>query len=143
MLVVVQAICHSFIGGGHVLFQYAFAVALVLLHVAAIRSAGLIYRDIGRAIAENGHDSVTRRAVTSRAAKVRLLLLAAATPFPSATALTLPPHDSVRQLVEACSAPDAAPAPRGFDEKLGRVLDLLATTERRERALMASARGRG
>ncbi|WP_037547706.1 phytoene/squalene synthase family protein [Stappia stellulata] len=109
----------------------------------AIRSAGLIYRDIGRAIAENGHDSVTRRAVTSRAAKVRLLLFAAATPFPAATGRSAPPHESVAHLVEACSAPETVAAPRGFDEKFGRVLDLLATTERRERALMAATRGRG
>jgi len=48
VLVAFQGICHSFIGGGHVLFQYVFAIALVLLHVAVIRSAG---QDVGDFIA--------------------------------------------------------------------------------------------
>lgn len=45
---------------------------------ASIRAAGLIYADIGRVIRHNGHDAVHRRAVTTKARKVSLLMRALA-----------------------------------------------------------------
>ena len=46
----------------------------------AIRAAGLIYAEIGRAIENNGMDSVNRRAVTSKGRKLALLASAMVVP---------------------------------------------------------------
>jgi len=109
---------------------------------AAIGSAALIYRDIGRVISENGHDSVTTRAVTSRQAKIRLLMVAGAIPFRRLSVAEDAPAPATRFLVEASALPDRPVEIKGFDAKLGRVLELLAATEQRERAVTATARGR-
>jgi phytoene synthase len=67
-----------------------------------VRAARLIYAEIGRVVAKNGYDSVSRRAYTSKARKI--LLLARALPVlawrrrPSQAA----PHPAVQFLVDAC-----------------------------------------
>jgi phytoene synthase len=72
----------------------------------AIRSARLIYSDIGRAVAAAGFDAVTRRAVISWWRKLRWLAVAA---FGSRTAivdggrLEAPPLEATRFLVDACA----------------------------------------
>ena len=66
------------------------------------RSARLIYAEIGREIAKNGYDSVSRRAYTSKARKV--LLLAKALPVLLWWRKTqqAAPDPSVQFLVDAC-----------------------------------------
>lgn len=49
---------------------------------ASIRAAARIYADIGRVIARNGHDSVTRRAVVSMPRKLWLALVSWVAPIP-------------------------------------------------------------
>lgn len=78
----------------------------------AIRAAALIYRDIGRSIARNGHDSVSRRAFVSGRRKVALLARAS---FASIEHLPqpAPPVASGRFLIDAVAnrAPPAALPP--------------------------------
>jgi phytoene synthase len=100
----------------------------------AIRSAAYIYREIGREIAKAGHDSVTRRAHTSKNKKIELILYAAAQPFSLMPVLTTPTHPAVQFLVDA-SAARGARDPRGIDEKAGRLLELLALAETRKRGM--------
>ena len=66
----------------------------------AIRAASRLYADIGRVIAEAGHDSISRRARTSRGRKVWLTLRHWRDPH-LPTVAHLPPLDEVRFLVEA------------------------------------------
>ncbi|MFN3312699.1 MAG: phytoene/squalene synthase family protein [Hyphomonas sp.] len=69
----------------------------------AIRAAALIYRDIGRSIVRNGHDSISRRAYVTSRRKLALLARASfahAEQLP-AQALAVP---SGRFLIEAVSA---------------------------------------
>jgi phytoene synthase len=67
----------------------------------AVRGARLIYADIGRVIARNGYDSVNRRAYTSKARKLVLLLRAwPATLRPGRPNLE-PPAQAVQFLIDA------------------------------------------
>jgi phytoene synthase len=75
----------------------------------AIRSAALIYREIGREIEKSGHDSITRRAHTSTRRKLELIAQAASTPFLFQPVSTEPAHPEVRFLVEAAAAGREAP----------------------------------
>ncbi len=69
----------------------------------AIRAAGMIYADIGRAIAANGFDSVSRRAVTSGRRKLSLVLRALATARKNRViAAGQPPLPEASALVQAC-----------------------------------------
>lgn len=67
----------------------------------AIRAASLIYSDIGRVIARRDFDSVSRRAVVSKARKLWLLLRALTRPTPVAEGGDAPPLAETRFLVEA------------------------------------------
>ena len=69
----------------------------------AIRAARLIYSDIGRVIAENGFDSVSRRASTSGRRKVWLVARAFKARFDKRSILGEPPLPATRPLVLACS----------------------------------------
>ncbi|AKT37311.1 phytoene/squalene synthase family protein [Chondromyces crocatus] len=74
----------------------------------AIRSASLIYGDIGRVIAAQGFDSVSGRAVTSKRRKGVLLLRALVSPTPSdplALGAEAPALSETRFLVEAGGEP--------------------------------------
>jgi phytoene synthase len=98
----------------------------------AIHAARLIYGEIGRQVADAGHDSIARRAVTSRARKLALLARAV-----GATAIGSIGHEAeaaeaARYLVDAAAE---VPKPEGL---LG-VVALFERLERRDR----SARGAG
>ncbi|WP_394690197.1 phytoene/squalene synthase family protein [Hoeflea sp.] len=99
----------------------------------AIRSAALIYREIGREIEKSGHDSVNLRAHTSTRRKLELIAQAASTPFLFQPVSTEPAHPEVRFLVEAAAA-GRSQAPRGLDAKAGRMIELMARSEDRRRA---------
>lgn len=91
----------------------------------AIHAARLLYREIGYQVVRNRYDSVTRRAVVSKARKLALLgeaiLLSAA---PKSDALT-DPADEARFVVDAViAAPIPKPYPIGFDEKAEWVTNL-------------------
>jgi 15-cis-phytoene synthase len=100
----------------------------------AIRSAALIYREIGREIAKAGHDSVSRRAHTSANRKIELIIMAAAQPFALSPVLTAPTHPEARFLVDAC-ADLSRRAPRGIDEKAGRLIEILGLAHARRNGL--------
>jgi 15-cis-phytoene synthase len=74
------------------------------------RSARLIYAEIGREIARNGYDSVSRRAFTSKARKVLLLARALPVLLRWRKVPQTAPHPSVQFLVEACQAHRVASA---------------------------------
>lgn len=107
----------------------------------AIRSAALIYREIGREIARAGFDSVGGRARTGTLRKLELMAYATATPFRFVPVGAAPAHPAVRALVEAAAEP-AAGAPRGFDARFGRFIELMHASELRQRQWTAAARGR-
>jgi phytoene synthase len=78
----------------------------------AIRAARLIYADIGRAVAEAGYDSVTRRAVVPAWRKLRWLGVAALRRRCSVTDVNLlraPPLAATRFLVDACAGGPEGP----------------------------------
>lgn len=76
----------------------------------AIRASSLIYADIGRVIAQRGHDSITGRASTSVWRKLRLLARAWMESVPvDATVLRAPPLPEVAFLIDAvCPSPSPA-----------------------------------
>jgi phytoene synthase len=98
----------------------------------AIRAARAVYADIGREIARAGHDSVTRRAVTSKARKAALL--AAATGWAALPRLGRrhgpPALPECGFLVEAAGTGLEEPAVGG----LVRVIEIFTELEMRDRA---------
>ena len=100
----------------------------------AIYAARFLYAEIGREVARNGHDSVTRRAVVPGARKVSLAskaLRTAMLPLGRRWALTKPALEETRYLVEA--ARRTAPATPGFGDGVVRVLELWGEMELRDR----------
>ncbi|UCF40150.1 MAG: phytoene/squalene synthase family protein [Gemmatimonadota bacterium] len=77
----------------------------------AIWSARLIYADIGRALAEQRYDSVTRRAVTSPARKGRLMLTALRAAWGRAPVEIHPVLPEARFLIDLATANRAHAAP--------------------------------
>ncbi len=106
----------------------------------AIRSAGLIYRGIGTAIRANGHDSVNHRAHTSAAHKLALAGWGSVCALIPASVPSHAAHGSVFGLVD-CAAEPTRPA-AGFDGAIGRLVDVLASLEARERQSTLAARSR-
>lgn len=108
----------------------------------AIRAASRIYAGIGREVARNGHDSVTRRARVGGFAKLGHVM-GAALPRPAAGGLAAPPLAQTAFLVAAVSAHPAPRPPRGLPswwDLRGRVLHVLDLIERlREREAFAQA----
>jgi 15-cis-phytoene synthase len=102
----------------------------------AIRSAAYIYREIGREIARAGFNSVDARAHTTKNRKIELILYATAQPFQFSPVLTAPTHLSAQFLVDAAARAEPR-APRGLDEKAGRLIELLALAETRRRGARA------
>ena len=68
-----------------------------------MKSARLIYAEIGRVIARNGYDSVSTRAYTSKARKVLLLVRALPVLLWPGRANDEPADPAVKFLVEAVS----------------------------------------
>lgn len=106
----------------------------------AIRTAALTYREIGGEIARAGHDSVSRRARTSLARKLAIMVEARRPVmlwegFADAARLK-PPDPSVAALVQAaagCAVPSTPPT-RAAEGPLDRFATLLLDVERRARA---------
>lgn len=101
----------------------------------AIRLAGAVYRDIGREVRTAGHDSVSRRASTSKARKLALAGLVTATPFAVTPMSVAPPDPAVRFLTSAVGEDPTRPEVKTLDEKIGRMLELLAAPEARRRGM--------
>jgi len=104
-----------------------------------IFAARLLYAEIGRAVAANGYDSLSRRAVVPAARKLRLLGRAmAASLVAGQRAPEAPPLPANRFLVEALApvAPTAAALPPAWWDLSARfcwVLDLFERLERDNR----------
>ncbi|GLK78275.1 phytoene/squalene synthase family protein [Methylopila turkensis] len=98
----------------------------------AIAAARSIYSGIGTAIARVGFDSVTRRAVVSRPAKVwRLLAATASSVAPMRSAGVWPPVASARPLLGAVAAvAEREVVPPDFGERVGAVAEAFARLER-------------
>lgn len=94
----------------------------------AIRSAALIYREIGREIIKNNYDSLTRRASTTTRKKLELIAIATALPFPLVGTDPEAAHPSVAFLVDA-AAQRPTPEIKSFDQAAGRMLELMARAE--------------
>jgi phytoene synthase len=97
----------------------------------AIHAARLVYAEIGREIERQGCDSVTRRAVVSKGRKLALIARAtgAAVRAPANGRASFPTLPAVRFLVDAAAVAPAAvsaaaPASRGFGERVGWVIEL-------------------
>jgi phytoene synthase len=110
-----------------------------------IHAARLIYADLGRAIARQGHDTVSRRAVVPGRRKAWLLLRALAASARPAPWTAAPPLDEARFLLAAVAAAPAWPAaPPGalapalpwwrLPARAGFVLELFERLERRQQA---------
>ena len=106
----------------------------------AIFAAGLIYAEIGADLRAAGYDSVTRRATTSRATKLRLALLAAARAtsaslMPQSAVLHAPPLPETAFLVEAAAR--TPPRPERADTLTAIFADLRRRDAERAAALRA------
>ncbi len=98
------------------------------------------YDAIGRQLARNGHDSVTRRAFTTRGQKIGLLgwsmiRAGAVTILPQSAVIYAKPLDEVAFLVSAAAHPDSAKS--GWGES---VISVLSQLEARDRAQDGLAR---
>lgn len=98
----------------------------------AIRSAALIYREIGREIERNGWDSVSQRAHTSTFRKLELIAYAASTPTLFLPVSTHVPHQETQFLIDAAAKANPSP-PKGLDAKAGRMIEIIAASENRRR----------
>ncbi|MEO0881314.1 MAG: phytoene/squalene synthase family protein [Pseudomonadota bacterium] len=98
----------------------------------AIIAAGLIYRDIGKYIKQNGYDSVSYRAFVPKRRKLELLALASA--YPSQQASTEPPLPQNKYLVDAITAQSVQSAERDMPSRAEWLLDLFLRVEQRKRA---------
>ena len=109
-----------------------------------IFAARLIYAAIGAEISASGHDSVTRRARTSRGRKLALIGVAASRAAltvvaPVRSDLDAPPLGEVQFLVDAAAR--AVPQGGWGQGRTGAVLSLLADLEARDRALVSRPHG--
>jgi phytoene synthase len=109
---------------------------------AAIQAARLVYAEIGRKVAANGHDSISQRAVVTAGRKLALIVRAMTPMGPHPAVLHAAPLKPVAFLVEAVAdAPGRGrPRPtangplaalRGFKARTVGVVDLLERVERR------------
>lgn len=98
-----------------------------------IRAARLAYDGIGRALARAGHDSIARRATTTRAQKLGFLAQATLTTLghalmPRPATLHAPPAPECAFLVQAATRPDPRP------DRSEALLGILATLRARDLA---------
>jgi len=96
----------------------------------AIAAARLIYADIGRVIAANGHDSVSVRAVVPSRRKLMLMARALSFQRSDGAMLTAQPLAEARPLLAAAAVDRAPPAAR-FDTRVAWVVALLQRQARR------------
>jgi phytoene synthase len=101
-----------------------------------IRAAGLIYAEIGQALAGAGHDSVTWRAYVPTSRKAALLGRSLAAVLPSSNTVSAPALAAARYLVEAASFAAPPPARMGvvktFDSRVNWVFDLFERLQQQE-----------
>ena len=110
-----------------------------------IGAARLLYAEIGREVARNGYDSVSRRAVVPRGRKVWLLGQAVLAAAYSPVAAGTPPLDAARHLVRAVTdAPALVRRPRAgaLEQRVVWVCDLFEQLERRHRQPQVMPSGR-
>lgn len=96
----------------------------------SIRAAGEIYRDIGTEIARNGYDSVSQRAVISKARKAQLLFKAARDTS-GASSIASPSASSIFLVDAVLKNGDAELAPIS-PTRVNWVIDLFMRLEQRE-----------
>jgi 15-cis-phytoene synthase len=110
-----------------------------------VHAARLIYSEIGREVARNGHDSVTRRAVVSKERKLALLAEAMLPPQNARSLRDLPPAPAAKLLIEAASkagsgeTPHPGDAPAAWWDLAGqgvRLIEIFERLEKRERAAL-------
>ena len=112
----------------------------------AIHAARLIYREIGREIARNAHDSVNLRAYVPTSRKLTLLAAALAGAASTGRGMARDPLPETRFLVEAAAQAAGAAAVTGgagpfqaVDDRIGWVIDLFGKIEERQHAAPAPA----
>ncbi|MEM7765881.1 MAG: phytoene/squalene synthase family protein [Pseudomonadota bacterium] len=106
----------------------------------AIRAAGSVYREIGAVIAENGYDSVSRRAIVPARRKLAKVASALPAAFVPHRADPSPPLDENRFLIVALTSMTTPPEPAIPLGPGATMLDLLLKLNARDREL-ASATG--
>jgi 15-cis-phytoene synthase len=115
--------------------------ALPLAARPAIFAARLLYAEIGSVVRAQGHDAVSRRAVTTPARKARLAAAsvaraASASLLPQSAVLHAPPLPETAFLVAAAARPAAAPA------RADHLTAIFAELRRRDAERMQSLRPR-
>jgi phytoene synthase len=100
----------------------------------SIRAARILYREIGREVARNGFDSVSRRAVVSGAAKRRLMLGALSRFGEPMLGRGEPPLPETRYLVEAVAThpPPATFVRPTVGDHIGRMAEILLAAHARQ-----------
>jgi 15-cis-phytoene synthase len=97
----------------------------------SIHAARLLYAEIGRAVENNGHDSVTRRAVVPTPRKLALLVRALASSLQSAPASSEPALPCAQFLIDAvASAGQPIHPPRTLDERAQWLTELFTRLEK-------------
>lgn len=99
----------------------------------AIRAAHRIYAEIGAAVARNGFDSVSRRAVVSSARKLALVARARLPVRGAAAGGVEAPLRANAFLVNAVPAEPMPVALRSLDDRIGWAIELFAELETRRR----------
>lgn len=110
----------------------------------AISAARRIYSGIGTEIARAGFDSVSRRAVVGRGAKLwRLMAAGASVASVARVSGNFAPVEEARPLLAAIAAmPEREPRrPQGFGERVGSIADICARLE--QQAIGGGVVGRG
>lgn len=96
----------------------------------SIHAARLLYAEIGRAVEQNGHDSVTRRAVVPAPRKLALLVQAITASFRSAPGCAAPAIASAQFLIDAvATAGQPIHPPRTLDERAQWLTELFTRLE--------------
>ena len=112
-----------------------------------IRSARLLYAQIGAEIARNGYDSVSRRAVVPSGRKARLLGWAMLTAIIPGKAVAAPPLRACRYLVQAVTVAPRRASVGGFEDRIGlgfgAICPAAAAADARSRRPVAWAGGNG
>jgi phytoene synthase len=113
--------------------------ALPALCRPGVHAARLIYAEIGKEIARNGHDSVTHRAVVSKERKLALLAEALLPPKEAPLIRDLPPAPAAKFLIDAAGHVEPLEAPPAWWNLNGqavRLIEIWERLERRERAAL-------
>lgn len=100
-----------------------------------IRSAGMVYAEIGQKVRKNGFNSVDQRAYTTRGRKLSLMLMSAGNPLDISGADQSPPLPEVRYLIDVSARDEEAAF--GDGEWL---INLFAEMDRRDREYLEEAR---